>query len=206
MHGMVKKYKYFIADLIIRIRHFIFFTKMKTIKFNIGSGMFKKDMEWYCTDIDTLDITSSANWRKILFTHRIDNIMAEHVWEHLSDEDSILANKNCYKFLKKNGVLRIAVPDGFHPDKDYIGYVKPGGHGAGAEDHKILYNYISLRDSLVKVGFHVCLLEYWDESGNFHCTNWTDNGGHITRSKRYDPRNQNGSLNYTSLIVDAIKP
>lgn len=178
---------------------------MKKIKFNVGSGVFKMDTEWYHTDIDTLDITRTANWRKLLFTHRLDNIMAEHVWEHLTEEDTILANKNCYKYLKKNCTLRIAVPDGFHPDKRYIEAVRPGGSGAGADDHKILYNYMSLKNRLEKAGFEVHLLEYWDEKGNFHFTNWTDEGGHIIRSKRYDERNQNGVLNYTSLIVDAIK-
>lgn len=179
---------------------------MERVKFNIGSGIYQRDNEWIHTDRDSLDITRQKDWDCMLFNLRIHNIMAEHVWEHLSEEDSILANNNCYRYLKKKGVLRIAVPDGYNPDVGYIDYVKPGGNGAGADDHKILYNYISLKRCLEKAGFQVNLLEYWDENGVFHFTDWTDDGGHIVRSRRYDKRNQNGALRYTSLIVDAIKP
>lgn len=188
------------------IRRFLMLAKLQKIKINVGSAGINKDGEWHATDIDTLDLTNTADWKKILLFHRADNIMGEHVWEHLTEADTLLANKNCFKFLKRKGVLRIAVPDGFHPDAEYINYVKPGGHGAGADDHKILYTYITIRERLEKVGFKVELLEYWDENGVFHFTEWTDEGGHIRRSKRFDERNNDGKLNYTSLIVDAIKP
>jgi predicted SAM-dependent methyltransferase len=59
---------------------------------------------------------------------------------------------------------------------------------------------------LEDVGFRVHLLEYWDEEGQFHFEDWNDDCGHIKRSRRYDKRNQMGKLNYTSLIVDAVKP
>jgi predicted SAM-dependent methyltransferase len=187
------------------MRNYIFLLKMERVKFNIGSGIYRRDNEWIHTDRDTLDITRQKDWDHMLFNLRIDNIMAEHVWEHLSEEDSILANNNCYKYLRKNGVLRIAVPDGYNPNPHYIDYVRPGGTGAGADDHKILYNYVTLKSSLEGAGFEVQLLEYWDEKGEFHFINWTDEAGHIMRSRRYDKRNQEGNLNYTSLIVDAVK-
>lgn len=180
-------------------------SKKGKIKFNIGSAGLNADDSWYATDIATLDITKEQDWKKILLFLKLDNIMAEHVWEHLTLSDTNLANKNCYKFLKRNGTLRLAVPDGFHPDTDYIEYVKPGGNGLGADDHKILYNYKILKHRLEQIGFEVKLLEYWDEFGEFHFENWTDDAGHIIRSKRYDKRNQSGKLNYTSLIVDAVK-
>jgi predicted SAM-dependent methyltransferase len=175
------------------------------IKFNVGSSNINPDKKWYASDIDKLNITLEKDWRNLLFFLRLDNIMAEHVWEHLTESDTELANQNCFKFLKKGGILRIAVPDGFHPNQEYIDYVKPGGNGAGADDHKIIYDYKLMTERLEKVGFKVQLLEYWDENGKFHFIDWTDEGGHIRRSKRYDPRNQNGTLNYTSLIVDAVK-
>jgi predicted SAM-dependent methyltransferase len=175
------------------------------IKFNIGSGSTGFRQVWFCTDKSTLDITDENDWKKYLKFLKVNNIFSEHVWEHLSDLDSEKALKNCYRFLKKGGVFRIAVPDGFHPEKDYIDYVKPGGHGLGADDHKILYNYKSLTQRLESAGFKVSLLEYWDENGNFHFKEWSDDGGRVLRSKRYDSRNQNGKLAYTSLIIDAIK-
>jgi predicted SAM-dependent methyltransferase len=132
--------------------------------------------------------------------------LAEHVWEHLGSRQAIIANANCFEFLRPGGRLRIAVPDGFHPDPAYIEYVRPGGTGAGADDHKVLYNYKLISEELKNVGFEFRLLEYWDENGQFHFQEWSSEDGHISRSKRYDPRNQDGSLTYTSLIVDAIKP
>lgn len=191
--------------LIFTTRFFLLFSKMRKIKFNVGSGGFNNDNQWYATDIDSLNITKNGDWLKLLLTLRIDNIMAEHVWEHLTETQTALANRNCYKYLKKKGRLRIAVPDGFHPDKEYIEHVRPGGIGAGADDHQILYTYLSLKEKLETAGFQVQLLEYWDEFGEFHFVDWTDEGGHIVRSRRYDERNKSGILSYTSLIVDAIK-
>lgn len=179
---------------------------MKKIKINIGSAGINSDVSWIATDIQTLNIKNEDDWKRLLINLRVDNLMAEHVWEHLTVADTFLANKNCFKFLKKKGALRLAVPDGLHPDKEYINYVKPGGHGLGADDHKILYDYVTLTKKLEEVGFKVQLLEYWDEHGNFHFTDWSDDGGHIRRSRRYDSRNEGGKLVYTSLIVDAIKP
>ncbi|MBI4947285.1 MAG: hypothetical protein HY840_12900 [Bacteroidetes bacterium] len=175
-------------------------------KFNIGAGKFCFENGWFCTDRDSLDITKSSEWKKYLKFLSLNNIVAEHVWEHLSDTNTEQANKNCFYFLKRGGVLRIAVPDGYNPNKDYIEWVKPGGSGEGADDHKILYNYKILKQRLEAVGFKVSLLEYWDEQGEFHFIEWTDEGGHVRRSRRYDARNKDGKLNYTSLIVDAVKP
>ena len=115
--------------------------------------------------------------------------------------------KTCNQlYLKPGGVLRLAVPDGFNPSNEYIEYVRPGGTGPGADDHKVLYTYKSMKERLERAGFKINLLEYWDKNGKFHYTDWTDEGGRIRRSRRYDPRNQDGRLHYTSLIVDAIKP
>lgn len=173
-------------------------------KINIGSGNVDFDEKWFSCDIDILDITDKSNWNKLLGSLKVDNLFAEHVWEHLDEKDTNLANRNCYHFLKKNGRLRIAVPDGYHPSKDYIDYVKPNGSGIGSDDHKILYNYTIMKDKLEAIGFTVELLEYWDEKGKFHYENWTNEGGKVYRSRRYDGRNIN-QLNYTSLIIDAIK-
>lgn len=183
----------------------LYFIKQPKWKLIVGSGGTSYDESWLATDIDSLDITRSSDWLRILLFRKIDNILAEHVWEHLTEEQTFLANKNCFRFLKKGGVLRIAVPDGFHPDSNYIEHVRPGGIGPGALDHKILYNYKSMKFRLEEAGFSVVLQEFWDEFGVFHYTDWTDEFGHIQRSRRFDQRNLNGDLRYTSLIVDAIK-
>jgi predicted SAM-dependent methyltransferase len=60
------------------------------------------------------------------------------------------------------------VPDGLHPDPEYIEWARPGGSGSGALDHKVLYDYHSLEDVLQAAGFQVRRLEYFDEEGRFH--------------------------------------
>jgi predicted SAM-dependent methyltransferase len=161
---------------------------------------------WVSTDKSQLDVTKEADWVKILGDSKADKILSEHVWEHLTIEDSRAANQNVFDFLKPGGHYRIAVPDGLHPDQSYIDYVKPGGYGAGAMDHKILYTHATLSEELSKCGFEIKKLEYWDEMGNFHYSPWEVEDGKIERSKRFDDRNSGGALKYTSLIIDAIKP
>ncbi len=136
----------------------------------------------------------------------LDAILAEHVWEHLHPYEAVVAAKMCYAFLKPGGYLRVAVPDGFHPDDSYRDAVKPGGTGAGADDHKVLYTYLSFRDVFINAGFDVRLQEYFDEHGEFRCNDWDPSEGMIQRSKRFDPRNSSERLAYTSIILDAIKP
>jgi predicted SAM-dependent methyltransferase len=160
---------------------------------------------WLSTDRSFLDLTDEQSWKVIFSENSIKSILAEHVWEHLTEEQAIEATRICYKYLKKEGNLRIAVPDGYHPKKSYIEEVKPGGSGAGADDHKVLYNYVALKRLLESAGFVVNLREYFDESGNFVQTDWCESFGRVQRSKNNDPRNLNDELNYTSIIVDAIK-
>lgn len=160
---------------------------------------------WLSTDVHTLNLLNIDDWEKYFSNSPIDAILGEHVWEHLTKDDGVRAAKICYKYLKRGGYLRVAVPDGFHPSDEYINWVKPGGTGSGAEDHKIIYNYTSLREVFEKAGFRVNLLEYFDEKGQFNFTHWNENEGKIYRSKRFDERNKDGKLNYTSIILDAIK-
>lgn len=72
---------------------------------------------------------------------------------------------------------------------------------AGADDHKILYDYRSMTE---KLGFEINLLQYWDTQGNFHFNERSDEGGRISRSKRYE-RNESGVVKYTPLVIDATK-
>jgi predicted SAM-dependent methyltransferase len=201
--------------MINKLKAYLKFLKLKnklnnsTVKkLNIGSGpdeIQKEYNDWVCTDIQQLDITKVNSWQAFLGDIKLDNILAEHVWEHLNEEQTIAANQNCYNNLRKGGTLRLAVPDGFHQNKDYIDSVKPLGHGLGSMDHKILYNYQIMKKNLEFVGFKVSLLEYWDENGHFNKVDFDYSKGYIKRCFKNDPRNKNGHLGYTSLIVDAIK-
>lgn len=180
----------------------IFFDR--SIKLVVGSGQ-KLDKGWYHTDIDTLNLLKTEDWKNLTSKYSIKAIMAEHVWEHLTEQDGITAAQNCYIYLEEGGYFRIAVPDGYNPSEEYINYVKPGGTGKGSDDHKVLYTYKTLSKILEIAGFKVKLLEYFDENGQFHFNDWNKDDGLILRSKRFDPRNAGDKLGYTSLIIDAIK-
>jgi predicted SAM-dependent methyltransferase len=168
-----------------------------------ASGIY--DPGWIPTDIDILNLLDNNDWKYCFRKNSIDMAMAEHVWEHLTEREGIIAAEQCYIYIKHGGHLRIAVPDGYHPSKEYIDYVKPGGSGFGSDDHKVLYNYKSLGNILETAGFTVDALEYFDEQGEFHCQAWSLQEGKIRRSKMFDERNQGGSINYTSIILDGRK-
>lgn len=191
-------------------RHLIFWFKLnyyrisnKNLRLVVG-GAGTKFNGWIDSDIDILDIASLKNWQSLFKVGEISNIVAEHVWEHLTEEESKKALNNCFKFLKTGGRLRIAVPDGYFPDKNYIDYVKPGGYGAGSDDHKRLYTYITLSTELAEAGFKIQLVEYFDENGHFFKNKWSKEEGFIHRSFEFDKRNKT-ELKYTSLIIDGMK-
>jgi predicted SAM-dependent methyltransferase len=160
---------------------------------------------WTPTERDVLDLLQEKNWSIYFPSDSLDAILAEHVWEHLTADDALIAAKNCFNFLKPGGYLRVAVPDGFHPDSSYIDAVKPGGTGPGSDDHKVLYNYQTFRKIFLAAGFDIHLYEYFDEGGVFVEKPWNPEDGMIQRSKKFDERNAAGTLVYTSIILDAKK-
>ncbi|MEJ2903744.1 class I SAM-dependent methyltransferase [Pedobacter panaciterrae] len=179
--------------------------KNSTGKLQIIIGAHTTDYkDWLPTNIENLNLLEIASFDNLFGDKKADRFLAEHVFEHISYDDAIVALKNCNKYLKKGGVVRIAVPDGFHPNPDYINMVKPGGHGEGAHDHKLLYDYKTLSKAFEESGYRVNLLEYYDENGQFHFNEWDSKDGHVIRSKRYDKR-FNEPLGYSSLIVEGIK-
>jgi predicted SAM-dependent methyltransferase len=203
---MIMKFKKHIKDLMIGYKklELRILSRRRIIKIVIGASLTKYS-GWVPTEMNFLNLLKEEDWKFAFRKNSISAILAEHVWEHLTQEEGLLAVKRCHDYLMPGGHLRIAVPDGFHPEKAYIEYVRPGGHGAGADDHKVLYNFISLSKQLEEVGFEVRLLEWFDGNGQFHYQEWNPNDGMVVRSSRFDERNADGKLNYTSLIIDGIK-
>ena len=177
------------------------------MKVIIGAG----DTEfegWMSTDIEELDLINKIKFEKLFPQKNVEVFLAEHVWEHLSLEEGILAAKNCYNHLMPGGYIRIAVPDKNFNNAWYQNMVKIGGPGPKdhpAYSHKILYDYKMLTKVFEKAGFKVCLLEYSDEDGNFHYKYWNPADGYIGRSYRFDTRNNKNKLIMTSIIIDAFK-
>lgn len=169
-----------------------------------SSGIFQEG--WIPSEAHILDLLQPKSWKTYFQEESLDAIIGEHVWEHLTMEQGLIAAKTCFQYLKKGGYARIAVPDGLHPDSEYIDYVKIGGHGAGADDHKVLYTYKTLSEVFEKAGFKVTALEYFDEQGIFQKKNWDTEQGYVKRTIRLDERNIDGKPVYTSILIDAVKP
>lgn len=174
------------------------------LKIIIGAGG-TKYTGWISTDYPALDITDEKSWSILFKDRKIEALLAEHVVEHLSDENLSAAISNFYKYLKPSGCIRIAVPDGFHPNREYIKRVMPGGTGLGSDDHKHLFNYKSLPSKFETAGFHIELLEWFDEKGRFNFNKWDPDKGMVNRSLHNDERNKKTEFAYTSLIFDAYK-
>ncbi len=197
---------YFVYRKFKELNHFKRALKANTgeLKVVVGSSeVFEPG--WIPSEWHFLNLLKEEQWLTYFEENSLSNVLAEHVWEHLTPEDGKVAVRTCYRFLKKGGRLRIAVPDGFHPNPSYIEHVKPGGIGPGADDHKILYTYKSMSAILEQAGYKVELVEYFDENGTFHQNAWDKEQGFIHRSIKNDRRNTDGKPNYTSLIVDGIK-
>ena len=79
---------------------------------------------WYSTNEDWLDITKAEDWRAVFEGKRIiTHVLAEHVFEHLTHDECRIALAHIGGHMKKGGRIRIAVPDGYHPDSDYLRHV-----------------------------------------------------------------------------------
>ena len=177
----------------------------RPLKIIIGAGGTNYP-DWVAAEQQSIDLLDEGTWRELFQNQPIDNILAEHVWEHLPETAGAVAARTCFRHLRPGGKLRIAVPDGYNPNPQYIRMVRPGGTGIGSDDHHVLYNFQTLSRMLNAAGFIVTLLEYHDARGQFHVTPWEATDGFIERSARFDPRNTVDHLKYTSLIVDAVKP
>jgi len=201
---MIKKILGTIRSIYRKLKVIFFVGTDRELKLIIGAASTNMP-GWLSTDETFLDLTNDNNWSSLFKKSSIDSIFAEHVWEHLTEKQALIATNNSFEYLKSGGVMRIAVPDGFHPSEHYIQEVKPGGTGSGAYDHKVLYTYKELRNLFKSVGFEVRLLEYFDENSELQTVEWSDDNGKVLRSVKNDVRNQNGQVNYSSVIIDAIK-
>lgn len=160
---------------------------------------------WMPSEQSFLDVSKQEDWSKYFKKNYLRRILAEHVWEHINSKQGKEAIRLCYSYLRKGGLLRIAVPDGYHTSKKYLDQVRPNGPHQETHGHRMLYNIDNLSKRIKEAGFTAIGLEYFDKNGNFHKIPWKESDGMIMRSLENDDRNKNGRINYTSLIVDAFK-
>ena len=178
--------------------------KKNDVRLVLGASYIVYD-GWICTDLPHFNVTKEADWHSLLGETRANRLLSEHVFEHLTPGQVETAVRLSYRYLKPGGTLRIAMPDEWHTDPKYYEVVKIGGTGPGAEDHHSMWNIESLTNLLQKTGFRVTPLEYWTRDGKLVTVPFSDDDGPISRS--IQRKKKPGRLeNYTSLIVDALKP
>jgi predicted SAM-dependent methyltransferase len=165
----------------------------------VGSGGDKIE-DWISSDYPIFDLKNYIHWEFFFNKRPWEKILAEHVLEHLYLEDFKDILKLSKKYAAEGATLRVAVPDGYSTLDGYIDAVKPGGTGAGAFDHKVLYDYMKMKKISDDLKIKCSFVEYFDENGNFFSA-YSEDNGFIKRCKKNDPRNSN-ILQYTSLIVD----
>jgi predicted SAM-dependent methyltransferase len=166
---------------------------------------------WYSTNEQWLDIAKPQDWDRI-FKGKVvlQNVLAEHVIEHLTRDETIIALSNISRHMVPGGRVRIAVPDGYHPDPDYIKNVNVCGIGPDAEDHKQLLNVDTLFNFLNDAGFDPELLEGYLRNGKLEQKNIDPSYGLVMRSRGNSSLIEKKSDfafvdSNTSLIVDGIR-
>jgi predicted SAM-dependent methyltransferase len=169
----------------------------------VGAGPTKYE-GWLSTNYPWFDLLKLETFEKYFKSREVEKILAEHVFEHLTLEDGKKAIQNLKRILKPGGTIRIAVPDGYNPDKNFINWIKPNGTGPGADDHKVLFNYKLIKEILDE-DFKIKYLEYFDEDGEFIYNNWSNDkkNGYIMRSRYEDKRNTDKEIRFNSIILDA---
>ena len=181
----------------------------KDIKIIIGSAL-TSQKGWYSTNEGWLDVSNSRHWNRLFnIDTTLSNVMAEHVFEHLTEKEMEISISLIYKHLKKNGILRIAVPDGNNPNPEYRLNTGINGIGPDAADHKQFITYEFIKYHLEKIGFKCEIKEGYLANGELIIKNIEDNLGYIMRSRSNSSNNISKKWLFndasTSLIVDAIK-
>ena len=201
-------------------------SKSENLKIVIGAGN-TRFPDWISTDKEELDTPKEADFFYFFSNKKIDNILLEHVVEHILYTDFIKMLEIVKKFLKNGAVIRIAVPDKYHPSEYVRKLVGVRGQEPGAEDHKYFYCIEDFEKIAKQTGYKLVPIEYFDKEGYFHTTNYDFSNGFIFRcSKNYKGRFTNNveeyvkmissvpqhlrqqffdyGISYTSLIVDLI--
>ncbi len=178
---------------------------------------------WVSTDLREpgaqFDVRVAADWACNFPLNSIDRIVAEHMLEHMSYEDGLVALCNIRRHLKPGGYVRIAVPDAFNPNPAYQEHCRPGGKGQAwarlffyqddEPEHKVHYDYQTLSALMQRAGLAPNPLEYYDEAGIFQQNQWSVEDAPVRRYYN-SPYNLQVYLPFhgfqnLSLIVDGIK-
>ena len=116
----------------------------------LGCGYAPKD-GW--VNIDLVGASSDLCWNLLaplpFPDDSVDGVFLEHVLEHFDLDQGVAVLVNCYRVLKPDAILRVAVPHVWRyaesyvndPDRTYIHSVRPGHPTALLAFQQIFYGY-----------------------------------------------------------------
>lgn len=197
------------------------------VRINVGAGGTCYP-DWISIEKDLLDITKKSDFLYYFTQKKISKILAEHVIEHVHQQQFFDFLCSVRDYLEPMASIRIAVPDAYHPSGYVRELTKPGGLEPGADDHKVFYSIDLMKEIASKTNYRLVPIEFFDDKGLFHSNIQGWDNGYISRSsmeykgrftespeeykRMYDSvpaylREQftSGKITYTSLIVDFIK-
>ena len=165
---------------------------------------------WYATNEQWFDITRPEHWHRLFGDRQpLKSIVAEHVFEHLTPEGAETAFQQAVKYLQPGGTIRIAVPDGNHPDPEYMRHVGIAGIGPDAADHKQLYTAESLMKQMQTAGLNPTHLEGYTADQQLVARQVDPTLGFIKRSRTNQNKSHPDNWDFpdasTSLVVDGTK-
>lgn len=109
----------------------------------------------------------------------VDLIYASHVLEYFDNEKAKLILKEWNRVLKRNGTIRIAVPDFYsmanlylNHNVDLLNFLGPLYGKMKMLDqiiyHKTVYDFVTLKSILLETGFHNIKKYNWRETDHCH--------------------------------------
>lgn len=156
---------------------------------------------WTSTEYSFFDVTDINSWINNFGDKKLDHLLAEHVFEHLTEKQIVKALGCAAKFMKSQAVFRIAIPDGYHPSRYYRDLVKPGGLEPAAADHKVLLTIDTMFMLVPKNKFIIRPVECFDRKGIFH-SNYSEENGFVSRSRlHYDGLFTHSESEYKKLLA-----
>lgn len=124
--------------------------KMKYINLGCGSRF---HTDWTNVDFESSDNSIIAHnlLTGIPFDdHSFDVVYHSHVLEHFSKKDGVFFLAECYRVLKPNGVIRVAVPDLENIAKEYIKNLELAFHGNAKAAYDYEWIKLELYDQAVR--------------------------------------------------------
>ena len=202
-----------------RLAHYYLQTTINP-RLHVGGGWHRLD-GWLNTDLELIPgVIRMDATRRFPFEERtFQYVFTEHMIEHVPYESGVLMLRECYRVMRKNGIIRVVTPDlaaitalhqcDLSPDqKEYLlwfcqTFVPPGRpHNSASAinamfrlwGHQFLYDQETLAGSLRAAGFSSVTRWPLGESNDSDLQN-------LENQERYPRR----LLNFESMALEAVK-